>query len=147
MGRDSAAEGCPFCSILAGKASGVEVFREELTACILDRSPVFPGHALIIPLKHYALLKDVPAKALADMQLRAKMLSEAMEASLKCDGTLMILNNKVSQSLYHVHMHVIPRRYGDGLKHFLWPRRAYASHEEMETVAEKISKAYKSMKA
>ena len=147
MGGDSAAESCPFCSILAGKASGTVVFKEGLTACILDRSPVFLGHALIMPMKHYSLLKDIPAKVLADMQLRAKMLSEAMEESLKCDGTLIILNNKVSQSVNHVHMHVIPRRYGDGLKHFMWPRRTYTSDEEMRSVAEEISKAYKSIKA
>ena len=146
MGGDSAGEGCVFCSILAGKTTGAVVFREELTACILDRSPVFLGHALIMPLKHYALLEDVPARVLADMQLRAKMLSAAMEASLGCDGTLIILNNKVSQSVGHVHMHVIPRRYGDGLKHFLWSRRRYSSNKEMESIAEGISKAYKSIK-
>jgi histidine triad (HIT) family protein len=146
MGDDSAAEGCPFCSILSGKLDGIVVFREEKTACILDKSPVFPGHALIIPSKHYALLEDVPDNVLADMQLRAKMLSSAMESSLGCDGTLMILNNKVSQSVQHVHMHVIPRKFGDGLKHFMWPRRRYSSRQEMESIAEGISKAYKFIK-
>ena len=138
---------CAFCSILDGGIPGHIIFREKLTACILDAKPVFYGHSLIIPVKHFPVFSEVPDEVLADMEAHAKLISKATESALGCDGTLMILNNKVSQSVPHIHMHVIPRKFGDHLYGFLWPRKKYSSEAAAEKIAMDIAEAYSDIKS
>ena len=107
----------------------------------LDHRPLFPGHTLLVPREHYETLADLPDDLLPDFFSDARLLARAVEGALGADGSFVAVNNRVSQSVPHLHVHVVPRRRGDGLRGFFWPRGRYASAGEMEDTRRRIAAA------
>jgi len=127
-----AEQACVFCAIARGEARASVVYQDEETVAFLDSRPLFPGHVLVVPREHVAnLLELAPSKAPALLSA-AQKVARGLEVGLGCQGSFMAVNNKVSQSVPHLHVHVVPRTRGDGLKGFFWPRHPYrdAAHEE-----------------
>ena len=132
---------CVFCRIVAGETSAHVVLDEEETMAFLDARPVFPGHCLLVPRAHHETLADLPADLVEPMFAAAQRLALAVEAGMGADGTFVALNNRVSQSVPHLHVHVVPRRRKDGLRGFFWPRQKYDSDEAMEAAAHAVRAA------
>ncbi len=132
---------CAFCRIVAGEVEAEVVWRSEDAVAFLDHRPLFPGHVLLIPTQHIATLADLPAPQVGPLFQIAQRLERAVEAALNADGTFIAINNKVSQSVPHLHIHIVPRRKGDGLKGFFWPRRGYDSEEHLRETAAGIRAA------
>jgi histidine triad (HIT) family protein len=115
----------------------------ENAACIafLDHRPVFPGHCLVIPRAHIEVLTDLPADAVGSFFTFVQRITRAVEAGLRADGSFVAMNNKVSQSVPHLHVHVVPRRKKDGLRGFFWPRQKYDSDEAAQKTRDAIREA------
>jgi histidine triad (HIT) family protein len=133
--------GCRFCAIVAGRSPAAVVLDVEHAVAFLDVRPVFPGHVLLVPRVHHETLTDLPEDAVGPLFATARLLAAAVEEGMEAEGTFVALNNKVSQSVPHLHVHVVPRRRKDGLRGFFWPRTRYADDEEMEQVASRIRAA------
>ncbi len=133
--------GCAFCAIVAGGDREAVVFEDERTVAFLDNRPLFPGHCLLIPKMHYETLTDLPEDLLAPLFRNARMLAAAVEQARAADGSFVAINNRVSQSVPHLHVHVVPRRRKDGLRGFFWPRGKYASAAEMALVRDGLRQA------
>src|SRR5215510_9147597 len=140
-------ESCLFCRIVSGEVPAVIVYEDENTIAFLDHRPLFPGHTLLVPREHVETLGDLPAAQIEPFFSSAQLLSRAIETALEAEGTFVAMNNRVSQSVPHLHVHVVPRRKKDGLKGFFWPRTKYKSDEEMEEVKKEIANALKKIKA
>ena len=136
-----AASSCIFCKIMKGDLAAAIVYEDADRIAFLDHRPVFPGHCLLVPRSHYATLLDCPDDQIGPLFTCAKRLSRAVEGALKADGFFVAINNRVSQSVPHVHIHIVPRRKKDGLRGFFWPRVAYSSDAEMERVRAAIAAA------
>ena len=136
-------ENCLFCRIVSGDVPAVVVYEDKNTLAFLDHRPLFPGHTLLVPREHYETLTDLPAKQVGPLFENAQLLSRAIEAAMEAEGSFVAMNNRVSQSVPHLHIHVVPRRRKDGLKGFFWPRTKYKTAEEMEVVQQKIAAALK----
>lgn len=132
---------CLFCRIIAGELNGDVVYSDEHSLAFLDHRPVFKGHTLLVPRRHLATLTDVPPEELPFLMRSMQLLAGAVERGLNADGSFVAMNNRISQSVPHLHIHIVPRRKGDGLRGFFWPRTRYESSEEMHEYAEKIRKA------
>lgn len=132
---------CPFCEIVAGRAAAHEVWRDDVAVAFLDIRPVFPGHVLVVPTAHHVTLPDVPPAELGPLFERVQRISAAVPAALDAHGTFVAMNNVVSQSVAHLHVHVVPRRRKDGLRGFFWPRQRYADDAEAAAVAARIAAA------
>lgn len=130
---------CLFCGIAAGTVPASVVWRDERICAFLDARPVFKGHVLVVPRAHVPTLLDLADDATATLFCGVRRIAAAVEAALEADGTFVAVNNKVSQSVPHLHVHVVPRRRKDGLRGFFWPRVAYASDDERDAVAAKIA--------
>ena len=117
------------------------MFEDEISAAFLDYRPLFPGHVLLIPKEHYETLADLPAAVVGPFFSNAQLLARAVEAAMEAEGSFVAINNRVSQSVPHLHVHIVPRRRKDGLKGFFWPRHNYGSEEEMEQVKRAIRAA------
>ncbi len=133
--------GCVFCQIVAGEIAAHAVLDEERTMAFLDARPVFPGHCLLVPRAHYETLADLPADLVEPVFATAQRLARAVEAGMGADGTFVAVNNRVSQSVPHLHVHVVPRRRKDGLRGFFWPRQKYESDDAMAATAAAIRAA------
>jgi histidine triad (HIT) family protein len=120
---------CVFCDIVAGAVAAHEVWRDDVAVAFLDRSPLFPGHTLVVPVRHVVTLADLPPAEVGPYFARVQLVAAAMPAALGAQGTFVANNNVVSQSVAHLHVHVVPRTRGDGLRGFFWPRRKYAAGE------------------
>jgi histidine triad (HIT) family protein len=107
----------------------------------LDTRPVFPGHVLLIPRQHVVTLMDLPPDLLTPLFAAAQVVGRALEVGLGADGVFVGINNRVSQSVAHLHVHAIPRRRKDGLRGFFWPRTTYASDDDATAIAERIAAA------
>jgi histidine triad (HIT) family protein len=107
----------------------------------LDHRPVFPGHVLLVPAEHIETLTDLPPQQAGPLFQAVQKLESAVERALEAEGTFIAINNRVSQSVPHLHIHIVPRRKGDGLKGFFWPRRKYDSEEHLRETAAKIRAA------
>jgi histidine triad (HIT) family protein len=118
-------EQCAFCRIIRGEREGHTVFEDAVSLAFLDRRPLFPGHCLLVPKQHYGTLLDLPTPLLAPLFAAAKLLARAVEEGLGAEGSFVAINNRVSQSVPHLHIHVVPRRRKDGLRGFFWPRQPY----------------------
>jgi histidine triad (HIT) family protein len=129
---------CTFCDIAAGSLRAAMVLDEPEVLAFLDRSPVFPGHVLIVPRTHFETLTDLPADLLPLVFGAAQLISKAVQQALGADGTWVSMNNTVSQSVPHLHVHVVPRKRKDGLRGFYWPRVKYPSEEAMQEIAASI---------
>ena len=116
---------CPFCKIVRSEIQSYNVFEDDVTLAFLDRRPLFPGHCLLIPKSHYETLIDLPASLVAPLFQNAQLLARAMEQALQAEGTFVAINNRISQSVPHLHIHIVPRHQKDGLKGFFWPRQRY----------------------
>jgi len=132
---------CRFCDIVAGRSPAAVVLDEEHAVAFLDVRPVFAGHTLLVPRAHHETLADLPPEAVGPLFLTARRLAAAVESGMDAEGTFVALNNKVSQSVPHLHVHVVPRRRKDGLRGFFWPRTRYADDAEMGQVASRIRRA------
>jgi len=134
---------CLFCRIVSGELPATIVYEDDNSVAFLDHRPLFPGHTLLIPREHVETLGDLSAKLVAPYFEAAQLLSRAVESAMDAEGTFVAMNNRVSQSVPHLHVHVVPRRRKDGLKGFFWPRTKYKAEEEMEEVKKKITAALK----
>ena len=146
MTQASASEtGCIFCKIVRAELPGFVVFEDEISIAFLDRRPLFHGHSLLVPRSHHETLADLPAALVGPLFSNAQLLARAVELGLSADGSFVAMNNSVSQSVPHLHVHVVPRRRGDGLRGFFWPRTRYAGDEEMASVRDAIRAAIDSL--
>jgi len=134
-------EECIFCRIAAGDEPAHVVFEDERTMAFLDVRPLFHGHALLIPRDHHETLADLPAGLVEPLFANAQLLSRAIPEAMDKPGSFVALNNVVSQSVPHLHVHIVPRVKKDGLRGFFWPRTKYASETEAGEAAEAIRKA------
>ena len=132
---------CSFCKIVFGEVTARLVFEDEISLAFLDRRPVFPGHCLLIPKKHYETLNDLPVNLIGPFFTNAQLLARAVESAMEAHGTFVAMNNRVSQSVPHLHIHIVPRRRKDGLKGFFWPRSPYQSEAEANAVQSAIRSA------
>jgi histidine triad (HIT) family protein len=121
---------CLFCQIVAGERPAHVVLDDGPTVAFLDVRPLFKGHVLLVPRVHYETLTDLPADLLSPFFADAQRLAAAMEAVLGAAGSFVAINNRVSQSVPHLHTHVVPRNRKDGLRGFFWPRTKYDSEDE-----------------
>lgn len=125
---------CTFCKIIRGELTSHIIFEDGHSLAFLDYRPLFPGHCLLVPKIHYETLADLPASLITPLFVNAQLLTRAIEQGLQAEGTFVAMNNRVSQSVPHLHIHVVPRRKKDGLKGFFWPRQPYKNDAEiMET--------------
>ena len=129
---------CIFCKIIAGDISATVVHEDERCMAFLDIKPLFHGHTLLVPKDHHETLLELPEDEIGHLFSAAKMLARAVRDATDAAGTFVAMNNKVSQSVPHLHVHVVPRRPKDGLRGFFWPRTNYSDLAEMEAVAAKI---------
>jgi histidine triad (HIT) family protein len=132
---------CRFCQIIAGQEAAHVVFEDERTIAFLDNRPLFPGHSLLVPREHHETLSDLPAELVGPLFENARFLSAAVPKAMRKPGSFVALNNIVSQSVPHLHVHVVPRKPKDGLRGFFWPRTKYDSEDEMRRVAERVRSA------
>jgi len=138
---------CVFCRVVAGAAPARLVLEEELVLAFLDHRPLFPGHALVIPRAHVPTLADLPAALLAPLFGAAQLLSRAVEVGLGAEGSFVAVNNRISQSVPHLHVHVVPRRAKDGLRGFFWPRGRYRDDAEMTEAQERLRSALRALRS
>jgi histidine triad (HIT) family protein len=132
---------CLFCDVVDGAVPVRSVLIDDVAVAFLDRSPVFKGHVLVVPRRHVVTLADLDAQLVGPFFERVQRISARLPAALGCDGTFVALNNVVSQSVAHLHVHVVPRRRKDGLRGFFWPRVRYESDAEADDFAQRISDA------
>lgn len=132
---------CVFCAIIAGEHPAHVVLDDEVALAFLDARPLFPGHTLLVPRTHYETLTDLPEELTGPLFLRARRLAAAVPAAMEAAGSFVAMNNVVSQSVPHLHVHVVPRNRKDGLRGFFWPRSKYDDDAHAESVAEAIRAA------
>ena len=130
---------CAFCRL--AEAGDDVVFQDAKTVAFLDHRPVFPGHTLLIPRAHHETLADLPPELIEPFFRNVQLLSKAVEQAMGADGSFVAINNKVSQSVPHLHVHVVPRKKKDGLRGFFWPRQKYESEGQRREVAQRIREA------
>src|SRR6266542_5037317 len=126
---------CIFCGVVTAENSANIVFEDDISLAFLDHRPLFPGHCLLVPKKHFETLSDLPSDLAGPFFQNVQLLARAVEAALEAEGSFVALNNRVSQSVLHLHVHVVPRRRKDGLKGFFWPRTKYADDAQAAAVA------------
>lgn len=129
---------CIFCKIIQGAVSGTLVHEDPSCIAFLDVKPLFHGHTLLVPREHHETLLNLPDDQVGHLFSTAKRLARAVESAMEAAGTFVAMNNKVSQSVPHLHIHIVPRRPKDGLRGFFWPRTTYSDEAQMEAVAAKI---------
>jgi histidine triad (HIT) family protein len=132
---------CTFCEIVAGRLAAHVVLDDEVAVAFLDSRPLFAGHTLLVPRDHHETLADLPPRVIGPLFQRAQALARAMEGALGAAGSFVAMNNRVSQSVPHVHVHVVPRNRKDGLRGFFWPRTRYADDAEAAAVAARLHEA------
>jgi histidine triad (HIT) family protein len=131
---------CLFCKIAAGRIPGYVVYQNNELIAFLDIHPLFPGHVLLCPRRHHETLLDLPANLTGPMMAATQVLAKAVEAAVDADGTFIAINNRVSQTVPHLHIHVVPRRRRDGLRGFFWPRQPYRDDDAREAVRAAIER-------
>ncbi len=133
---------CIFCDIVAGDAPAHVVFQTPEVTAFLDRTPLFAGHTLVVPNEHHVTLPDLPVDSLEPYFLSVRRLAAIMPDALGAKGTFVAVNNVVSQSVPHLHTHVVPRRPRDGLKGFFWPRTQYDDESHAAATASLLTEAW-----
>jgi histidine triad (HIT) family protein len=126
---------CSFCAIVRGEVAAHVVYSDERFVAFLDHRPLFPGHCLLVPREHVETIWDAPADLLAALASATQQLSIAVRDAMQAEGIFNAINNVVSQSVPHLHVHVVPRRRKDGLRGFFWPRTKYADATDAERYA------------
>jgi len=132
---------CAFCRIVAGEVEAAVVAGDADTLAFLDHRPLFPGHVLVVPRAHIETLDDLPAASIESFFATVRRMSAAVRRALGAQGTFVAMNNVVGQSVPHLHVHVVPRTRGDGLRGFFWPRTPYDDAAHMERVRSAIAAA------
>jgi histidine triad (HIT) family protein len=132
--------GCTFCAIIEGALPADVVLDDDAALAFLDTKPLFVGHVLVVPRSHVVTLPDLAPASIASFFERVQRLSRAVRDAMSAEGTFVAMNNGVSQSVPHLHVHVVPRAKGDGLKGFFWPRRRYADGEA-DAYADRLRRA------
>jgi histidine triad (HIT) family protein len=133
---------CKFCQIASRALPSAIVFEDSISIAFLDNRPVFPGHTLLIPKHHYETLEDLPADLIGTFFKNVQLLARAVESGMRAEGSFVAINNRVSQSVPHLHVHIVPRRKKDGLRGFFWPRGKYTDDAEMHEVQRAIVNAH-----
>jgi histidine triad (HIT) family protein len=131
--------GCKFCQIIAGEIPAHFVLDTDDVVAFLDHRPLFPGHTLVLPREHIETLADLPEDRVGTFFRQVQRVEVAVRTAMEAQGSFVAENNVVSQSVPHLHVHVVPRRRKDGLRGFFWPRTKYASDGEMAVVAARIT--------
>jgi histidine triad (HIT) family protein len=134
-------EACLFCRFVAGEAEAPVVFEDAATLAFLDHRPLQLGHVLVVPRSHVETLPELPDELLPPLFRTVRRLAAALPGALEAEGSFVALNNRVSQSVPHLHVHVVPRRRGDGLRGFFWPRHRYRDAEHAQQVRDAIRAA------
>jgi histidine triad (HIT) family protein len=142
-----AEDNCLFCRIVSGELPATIVYEDDDSVAFLDHRPLFHGHTLLVPRVHVETLGELPVSLVGPFFKTAQLLSRAVESALGAEGTFVAMNNRVSQSVPHLHVHVVPRRRKDGLKGFFWPRTKYKSDEEMSAVKQLIAAEIEQLKS
>jgi histidine triad (HIT) family protein len=132
---------CLFCGIVSGEIAATIVFQDNISTAFLDHRPLFPGHSLLVPNSHFETLGDLPGELIKPFFQNVQLLTRAVELALEAEGSFVAMNNRVSQSVPHLHVHIVPRRKKDGLKGFFWPRNKYGSEVEIVEVQKSIQSA------
>ncbi|MGQ0679251.1 MAG: HIT family protein [Actinomycetota bacterium] len=132
---------CLFCEIVEGSRASYAVWEDEHTFGFLDSKPVFPGHTLIVTRRHVETLPELPDNLLVPLFTAARTVAAAMLPAMGAHGTFVAMNNVVSQSVPHLHVHVVPRRFKDGLRGFFWPRTNYEGPAHAEQVRDALKAA------
>jgi histidine triad (HIT) family protein len=132
---------CAFCAIVSGETEAEIVFEDELSLAFLDFRPLFPGHSLLIPRAHHETLGDLPDELVEPYFRSARLLSVAIREAMGAQGSFVAINNVVSQSVPHLHTHIVPRVRKDGLRGFFWPRRKYEDDAELRAAGEAVRAA------
>jgi len=134
-------EECAFCRIISGELAAFKIYEDEDCLAFLDERPVFPGHSLLIPKTHCETIEDLPVRLIGPVFSDVSIIARAVETGLGADGAFIGINNKVSQRVPHLHVHIIPRHFKDGLRGFFWPRQKYADEAEARGIQEKLAAA------
>ncbi|HEV7746668.1 MAG TPA: HIT family protein [Pyrinomonadaceae bacterium] len=142
----SFAPNCIFCKIISGELAASIVFEDEISLAFLDHRPLFPGHSLLVPKQHYETLSDLPTDLVGPLFINAQLLTGAVEIALAAEGSFVAMNNRVSQSVPHLHVHIVPRRKKDGLKGFFWPRNKYEAEDQIAEVQKAVQAAILKLK-
>lgn len=132
---------CQFCRIVSGEVPAAVIYEDEISLAFLDRRPLFPGHTLLVPRAHCETLQDLPLELVLRFFVNTQRLAAAVELGLAAAGSFIAINNRVSQSVPHLHVHVVPRRPKDGLKGFFWPRQPYKNDAELQETAARLRAA------
>lgn len=141
MDRPTGAPSCVFCRIVRAELPAEHVAETATAVAFLDTRPLFPGHVLVVPRAHVETLGDLPPETIAPLFALVQQLARAVESGMGAEGTFVAMNNRVSQSVPHLHVHVVPRKKKDGLRGFFWPRNAYGSPDEARAAADAIRAA------
>lgn len=128
----SSSRECKFCQIVSGAIPSAIVYQDAISFAFLDHRPLFPGHTLLVPKDHYETLEDLPAALIGPFFSNAQRLARAVELGMQAEGSFVAINNRVSQSVPHLHVHIVPRRKKDGLRGFFWPRQSYKEDAQMQ---------------
>ncbi|MCA9791848.1 MAG: HIT family protein [Candidatus Eremiobacteraeota bacterium] len=136
---------CIFCKILNQEVAAEMVYRDQDAAVFLDHRPLFPGHLLVVPTSHIQTLPELPPDQVPRLFGVVQKMAEAVPIACQAQGTFVALNNKVSQSVPHLHVHVVPRSKKDGLRGFFWPRNPYRDEQHKRDTAEAIRQALSSL--
>lgn len=131
---------CVFCRIINDELSAMIVFEDDISLAFLDHRPLFPGHTLLVPRTHHETFTDLPPTQIRQFFSNAQLLARAVELAMEAEGTFVAMNNRVSQSVPHLHVHIVPRRRKDGLKGFFWPRNKYQDDEHVKKTQAAIKK-------
>ncbi len=133
-------DSCIFCKLSSGELPAHLVYQDANSYAFLDNEPLFPGHVLLSPRAHYETLADLPTDLIGPIFTTAQLIAKAVETALGAEGTFVAINNRVSQTVPHMHIHIVPRRRRDGLKGFFWPRHDYQDDSARETVRDAIER-------
>jgi histidine triad (HIT) family protein len=132
---------CKFCQIAGHALPSYSVFEDSISLAFLDNRPLFAGHVLLIPKQHFGTLADLPTDLSGGFFRNVQLLAQAVEQGMQAEGTFVAINNRVSQSVPHLHVHIVPRRKKDGLRGFFWPRNTYKDDEQMKAAQAAIRSA------
>ena len=132
---------CKFCGIARREVDAHVVYSDEDSVAFLDSRPLFPGHCLLIPVGHYETITDLPKNKVGPLLVDTRLVAAAVQNGMMADGSFVAINNKVSQSIPHLHIHIVPRKEKDGLRGFFWPRQKYTNAQEISNVQNAIERA------
>jgi histidine triad (HIT) family protein len=142
---DTRPSDCTFCQIATSALPAHIVYEDDDFIAFLDNHPLFPGHVLLCPRDHYVTLLDLPKDLAGTSMTMVQLMAKAVESALDAEGTFIAVNNRVSQTVPHLHIHVVPRRRRDGLKGFFWPRQKYQDEAAKEAVRDAIEREVKKL--